>query len=102
MSERNEKLAAMLAADAPAARDLGFEIAVMARIEQRRFRRELARNLVLAAGAALLLALLAPQLDWAAAWAARIDLSQLTGNTMLMLTLVIAGFAAWHYRPAER
>ena len=97
MSERNERMAAMLAADAPA-RDLAFEIAVMARIEQRRFVRSLARNSVMAAAAALLLALVMPLLNpgltgWSSA------LAGLTGNSMVMLALLAAAFAAWRLRP---
>ncbi|MBV9548633.1 MAG: hypothetical protein JO256_03055, partial [Alphaproteobacteria bacterium] len=65
MSERNDKVAAMLAADAPAGRDLAFEIAVLTKIERRRFVRETARNLAVATGVALLLGLLMPQFDWA-------------------------------------
>jgi hypothetical protein len=61
MNERNERMAAMLATDVPA-RDLAFEIAVLARIERRRFRREIARNLMAAAVAAVLLALVIPVL----------------------------------------
>jgi hypothetical protein len=52
----------LLAADAPAARDAAFEIAVLARIEQRRFRRGLAAQVAAAALAALLLALVMPGL----------------------------------------
>lgn len=66
MSERNEKMAAMLAADAPAARDLAFELAVMDRIERRRFARGMALNLMLGLGAALVLAMLMPGFDVAA------------------------------------
>lgn len=96
MNERNEQMAAMLA-DGPA-RDLGFEIAVLARIEQRRFRRALARNVAVAAGVALLLALVVPRLGldfsgWGAA------LAGLAGNIPVMLGLLIAASAAWHYRP---
>jgi hypothetical protein len=60
MSERNEQMARLLMADAPAARDLSFEIALLARIEQRRFRRGLAMTMLLAAASAILLALLMP------------------------------------------
>jgi hypothetical protein len=99
MNERNEKMAAMLAADVPA-RDLAFEIAVLARIEQRRFVRGVALNLAMAAGVALLLALVMPQLDlgldgWSDA------LTALAGNTLVMLTLLIAAAAAWYYRPTN-
>jgi hypothetical protein len=60
---RNAKMAAMLAADAPAARDLAFQIAVIAKIEQRRFRRGIALHAGLAAGLALLLGLVMPALE---------------------------------------
>ena len=63
MSERNETMAKLLAADAPAARDMACELAVMARIEQRRFAGTVTRSLGLAAVAALGLASLAPFLD---------------------------------------
>jgi len=97
MSERNEQMAAMLAANAPG-RDLAFEIAVMAKIEQRRFLRELTRNLLLAAGAALLLAFIMPQFDFSF-WANA--LSGLAGNAVVMVTLLLAAFAAWYFRPVE-
>ena len=60
-------LKALLAADVPPAQDPRFVMAVMARIEQRRFRRELAMTAGLAIGAVLLLALIAPAL-LAIAW----------------------------------
>jgi hypothetical protein len=103
MSGRNEKVAAMLAAEAPAARDLAFEIAVLARIERRRFARNMARNLAVVAAAALLLALIMPQLDWAATLAASWSsvLSQLTAGTPVLMALLVAGFAAWYYRPVD-
>jgi hypothetical protein len=107
MSERNEKMAMLLAAEAPAARDLSFEIAVMARIEQRRFVRAVARNIAVAAALAVVLALAAPQLDLipvlAGNWSSRLAalLSVSTGDALLMATLVLAGFAAWYFRPSE-
>ena len=97
MSERNEQMAAMLAADAPA-RDPAFEIAVLARIEQRRFRRGVARNLAAAAGVALLLAFIMPRLDLGFDGWGHI-LAALAGNTLVMATLLIAAAASWHYRP---
>ncbi len=63
MSEHNEKMAAMLAADVPAARDMAFQLAVMAKIEQRRYQRGLIINLALTAALALLLALVMPGLE---------------------------------------
>lgn len=62
MNERNEKMAAMLVADVPA-RDLPFEIALLAKIERRRFRRGLAANGMLALVACLVLALAMPVLQ---------------------------------------
>ena len=75
MSERNGQIAAMLAADAPAARDLAFEIAVMAKIEQRRFRRGVALNIALGVAAVLLLALVMPGIQnfWQARFAATLS-----------------------------
>jgi len=63
MSERNDKMAAMLAADAPAARDFAFRIAVMEKIEQRRFRRGMVLNIALTMAAIALLALVVPDLE---------------------------------------
>jgi hypothetical protein len=63
MSEHNEQITRLLAADAPDSRDFSFELAVMARLEQRRFRRGLVMNLALAAAAATLLALAMPELE---------------------------------------
>ena len=96
MNERNEQMAAMLAA--VPSRDVGFEIAVLAKIEQRRFRRALTRNVLVAMGVTVLLALVVPQLGldfsgWSAA------LAGLAGNIPVMLGLLIAVSAAWHYRP---
>jgi hypothetical protein len=99
MNEHSDQIAAMLAGDAPAARDLSFEIALLARIEQRRHRRGQQRALALAVGATLLLAFLMPQLDrdgWANA------LSQLGGNASVMSGLMLAAFAAWYFRPGAR
>jgi hypothetical protein len=62
MSEHNAKMAALLAADAPAAHDLAFEVAVLARIEARRYRRGVILNIALAAAATALLALVMPPL----------------------------------------
>jgi hypothetical protein len=103
MSERNEQMAAMLAANAPA-RDLAFEIAVLAKIEQRRFVRGMARSLGAAALAALALALVMPQLDWVAILAGSLShaFSPLAGNSVVMALLLIAAFAAWHVRPAAK
>jgi hypothetical protein len=59
----DDRLKMLLAEAAPPARDLSFELAVMARIEQRRFRRDMALNIALAAATALLLGLIVPQLE---------------------------------------
>jgi hypothetical protein len=97
MSERSEKVAAMLAAEVPA-RDMAFEIAVLARIEQRRFRRSMTRNLLAAFGVALLLAFVMPMLDLDfSGWGS--TLSELSDNTLVVLALLIAAGAAWHFRP---
>ena len=53
-----------LMADTPS-QDPHFVLGVMARIEQRRFRRELVRTAFLAAAAMLLLALVVPKLELA-------------------------------------
>jgi len=63
MSERNEQMTALLAADAPAARDFAFQLGVMAKIEQRRFRRGVMLNVALTAAVTLLLALMMPGLE---------------------------------------
>jgi hypothetical protein len=106
MSERNENMAMLLAAEQPAARDLSFEIALMARIEQRRFVRAVTRNVVIAAMVAALMALVAPQLDLipvlSGSWSARLAaLIPATNNALLMALLLVAAFAAWHFRPTE-
>jgi hypothetical protein len=62
MESLESKLSGFVAAAAPPARDTGFGLAVMARIEQRRFRDELIGNAAIASLAALLLYALAPQL----------------------------------------
>jgi hypothetical protein len=61
MSEHNE-LVARLLTDVPA-RDHAFEIALLARIEQRRFRRGLAWTVVATAGMTVLLAFAMPGLE---------------------------------------
>jgi len=57
------ELKGLWAQDAVPARDLSFELGVMARIEQNRFRRALAMNVALAGAGAVLLALLMPTLQ---------------------------------------
>jgi FtsH-binding integral membrane protein len=60
----DDRLNAQWAADVPAS-DPRFVLAVMTRIEQRRFRRELARTMGLALCAVVLLGLLAPTVEFA-------------------------------------
>lgn len=94
MSERNEERTAMLAA--VPVRDVAFEIAVLAKIEQRRFIRGMMRNLLAAACVTLLLGLLMPQLDFSG-WSNA--LLAFGNNTLVAMALLSAAFAAWHYRP---
>jgi hypothetical protein len=84
MSERNELVARMLLAEAPAARDLAFEVAVLARMEQRRFCRGLAMQACLAVVTTLLLALLMPGIEslWQQKFAGALD------NWMIALILL--------------
>lgn len=70
-----EALKVLSAAEAPPARDRLFEIAVMARIERRRFHRTLARNAALALVAAAILALVMPGLG--KLWPAEVPLGAL-------------------------
>jgi len=62
MDTVESQLAALMASGAPPARDMRFELAVMARIERHRFHRELAISAAIAAGAGALLFWLAPLL----------------------------------------
>lgn len=107
MSERNAKVAAMLIAEV-AERDLGFEIGVLDRIEQRRFIRSFAHNLVAAAAAALLLALLAPALDLFRTLSGGLvgnllgSLSMPAGDYLVMAPLLLAGLVAWYFRPTAQ
>ncbi|MEO8300614.1 MAG: hypothetical protein ABI608_02405 [Rhizomicrobium sp.] len=88
-------LKALLTADSPPAADPRFVVTVMARIEQRRFRRELAMILGLGACAILLLALLAPSLEiiWKGAPQA--------SNLLVALALMTVTLAAPHLFPAR-
>jgi hypothetical protein len=90
------KLTALLIAGAPPASDPRFELAVMTRIEQRRFRRELATTVGLAGCAMVLLALLAPTLE--IAWRDAPYASNLTILLVLVsITLVVPYFfPAWN------
>ena len=68
MSDLETRLTAALHADAPPARDAMFRVDVLVRLEQARFRRQVARTIVVAAVLGLLAAVNAPLIDgWLAA-----------------------------------
>ena len=90
------RLTALFKADAPPANDPRFVVAVMARIEQRRFRRELAMTVGLAACAVALLALLAPTLE--AAWQGSFALAS---NAVIALMLASITLAVPYFFPAR-
>ncbi len=98
MSERNEQMARLLMADAPAARDLSFEIALLARMEQRRFRRGLAVTALLAVVAAILLALLMPGIEdvWQQRFAGRVG----NGTLAAILFAILLPIQIWIARRA--
>jgi hypothetical protein len=77
------KLAALLTAEMPPASDPRFVVAVMARIEQRRFHRELAMIAGLTLCAVALLGLLAPTLE--ITW--REGIAPYAGNLTIALVL---------------
>jgi len=76
-------LKSLLTADVPAF-DPGFGLAVMRRIEQRRFLRELAQTAGLAAVVAVLLWLLAPMLE--SAW--QESFAAYSSNLVILLVLM--------------
>jgi hypothetical protein len=82
-------------ADVPAS-DPRFVLAVMARAEQRRFRRELATTLGLALCAVVLLGLLAPTVEFA--W--RDTLAPYASNLAIFLTLMGITVALPYLLPA--
>ena len=86
------ELKALLITDAPPARDLRFELAVMARIEAQAFAHALLRNIAVAAASALVLALLAPSLEslWQQNFAPAIG--NLTIAAVLMLATILAPY----------
>lgn len=88
-----DALKTLCAADAPPARDLAFEIAVMARIERRRFHRALARNTALMLAAALVMALAMPALAplWQAGLTAGSRMVGLPAPLFLGLVLTAGG-----------
>jgi hypothetical protein len=83
----------LLAEAAPPARDPAFELAVMTRLENRRFRRAMALNLGLAVAGSLLLAVAAPTLN--GVWAG------LSSNLMIA-GLLLAGGALLLQSPLAR
>jgi len=91
------ELTVLFARDLPAAHDAKFTLAVLARMEQRRFRRELATVLALGAAAALLLALLAPTLDffWGDGFA------PIAGNAVIAMTLLVLTIAVPQFFPVR-
>lgn len=97
MSERDADVTALMAADAPAARDLAFEIAVLMRIERRRYRRGVAA--ILAAGllAATVLAAVMPGLGSAAAHAFAGVGNWMLAATLLTLSLPMQAWIARHF-----
>jgi len=79
-------LTALLNADAPPAQDMRFSLAVMTRIEQRQFRRNLLRNVLAGGTATLVLVLVAPTLNLV--WK---DIAAPLSNNMIIAALLLAG-----------
>jgi FtsH-binding integral membrane protein len=92
-----EKLKDLVAADAPAARDLVFQLGVMARIERRQFRRAMLTNVAMALLATVLLALMTPILQqiWPAIPMPRIN------DMVWGAMLIAASFVAMQFLRAE-
>ena len=91
------KLTALMTSDVPPASDPRFVVAVMARIEQRRFRRELAMTVGLTACAAALLAYLAPTLE--IAWEG--SFAPLASNMTVFLALMGITLVLPYFMPAR-
>jgi hypothetical protein len=91
------KLIALLGGDAPPASDPRFVIAVMARIEQRRFHRELAMTAGLALCAIALLWLLTPTLE--ITW--HDSIAPYAGNVTIALVLAGITLAVPYFFPAR-
>ena len=87
------QISRLLAEAAPPARDPAFELAVLARIEQRRFRRALMLNLALALAASLLLALVMPMLG---------GLAGALSSNLVIAGLLLAGGALLLQSPLLR
>ena len=94
MNERNGAMTALLATDAPAARDLGFEIAVLLRIERRRYRRGVAMVVAIGLLATAVLAALMPGLGSAAAHAFAGVGDWVLAAALLTLSLPVQGWIA--------
>lgn len=86
----------LLMADVPPS-DRSFALTVMKRIEQRRFRRELAQTAGLGAAAMALLWLLAPMVE--TAW--RESLAPYASNVVILLVLMSVTLAVPYLMPAR-
>jgi len=91
------KLTALITSDMPPASDPRFVVAVMARIEKRRFARELAMTVGLAACAIGLLAILAPTLE--IAWES--SFAPYASNMTVFLALMGVTVALPYFIPAR-
>lgn len=91
-----KELKAQWAADVPAS-DPRFVLAVMTRIEQRRFRREMAMTAVLTISAAALLWLLAPTV--ASVW--RDGIAPYASNAAIFLSLIGVTIALPQFFPTR-
>jgi hypothetical protein len=91
------KLTALLAAGAPPAADPRFVLQVMTRIEQRRFRRELAMTTGLAACAIVLLGILAPMVEFT--WDN--SFAPYANNLAILMTLMGVTLAVPYFFPAR-
>jgi hypothetical protein len=87
MSETETRLAAALHADAPPARDAGFRVDVLVRLERARFRRRVARAVVVAAVIGAVSALTAPAITaWMTADGERLWFVALAAATLCALS----------------
>lgn len=92
----DEELKALCAADVPAS-DPRFVLAVMTRIEQRRFVREMAMTAGLTVAAVILLGLLAPTI--ATTW--RDGIAPYASNVVILLSLIGVTIALPQFFPAR-
>jgi hypothetical protein len=93
----DEQLKALWTADVPAS-DPRFAVAVMTRIEQRRFRREMAMTAGLTACAIVLLGFMAPTV--ASVW--HDSFAPYASNAAILLTLMGVTIALPQFFPAQR